>query len=170
VAPTGKTIQTKRCDLVVPENRDRETLKQMLTDPAVRHYLGGALTGQDADRRADALIAEPAANRWSIRLRENGQCIGLIELGRHHDQEDIEISYQLLPSSWGTGLATETVSAVIAHAFNELDVERLVAETQAANNPSRRLLERCGMRKLRRLSRFGEEQIIYMVMKDDWSA
>ncbi|MEK1902127.1 MAG: GNAT family N-acetyltransferase [Rhizobium sp.] len=150
---------------MAPTMQDRETLKQLLTDHAVRQYLGGALSELAAERRADAPVFAPAENRWSVRLRESERCIGLVELDRHHDGEDIEISYQFLPSSWGTGLATEAVSAVIGYCFDKLRLERLVAETQSANLPSRRLLERCGMREFKKVSRFGEDQIIYAVAK-----
>jgi ribosomal-protein-alanine N-acetyltransferase len=166
VTSAGNILRTVRCDLTAPALQDRETLRQLLTDYAVRQYLGGALSEQDADRRADALALAPSENRWSVRLRENGQCIGLVELARHHDREDIEVSYQFLPTSWGTGLATEAVSAVIGYCFDELRLERLVAETQAANLPSRRLLERCGMREFKKVSRFGEDQIIYAATKN----
>lgn len=162
----GSVLRTIRCDLRTPVLQDWETLRQLLTDHAVRRYLGGALSEQEADRRASALVFAPAENCWSVRLHESGQCIGLIELNRHHDGEDIEISYQFLPSSWGTGLATETVSIVMSHCFDALGLERLVAETQAANLPSRRLLERCGMRELRQVLRFGEDQIIYAAVKN----
>lgn len=166
MSPAGKMLQTVRCDLVMPAAQDRDALRQMFNDLRVRRYLGGTLSEQDADARADALIAASTANRWSVRLRENGRSIGLIELDRHHDREYTELSYQFLPSSWGTGLATEVVLAVVRHCFTELGLERLVAETQAANLPSRRLLERCGMYEFRQVSRFGEDQIIYMTTKN----
>jgi ribosomal-protein-alanine N-acetyltransferase len=60
-------------------------------------------------------------------------------------------------------LASEAVSAVLAHAFTELGYERLVSETQAANQPSRRLLERVGMRPARDVQRFGAAQMIYAI-------
>ena len=41
------------------------------------------------------------------------------------------------------------------------DYHRIVAETQAANLPSRRLLERLGMQLTGSAVRYGEEQAIY---------
>jgi [ribosomal protein S5]-alanine N-acetyltransferase len=92
-------LRTVRCDLAAPTGQDHEALRRLFTDQAVRRYLVGPLSGQEADARADALILTPSENRWSVRLRESEQCIGLVSLDRHHEGEDIEISYQFLPST-----------------------------------------------------------------------
>src|SRR5271155_4428918 len=44
-------------------------------------------------------------------------------------------------SFWGQGLARETVGALIGYASSVLGLPKLLAETQAANLRSRRLLE-----------------------------
>ncbi len=45
---------------------------------------------------------------------------------------------------WGQGYAREAMEAVIAHAFGELNLERLWARFHAGNDSSKRLLERLG--------------------------
>jgi ribosomal-protein-alanine N-acetyltransferase len=84
----------------------------------------------------------------------------MIFLGRHLDGEDMEVSYQFLPESWGKGLANETVGAIVDFARDSLHVLRIIAETQTANVRSKALLERLGMRPIRSLKRFGEEQVV----------
>ncbi len=71
------------------------------------------------------------------------------------------MSYELLPEYWGKGYATEAVEAALGYAFVDLGLERVVAETQAANERSCRLLERLGMKAERKLERFGAKQVIY---------
>jgi ribosomal-protein-alanine N-acetyltransferase len=47
----------------------------------------------------------------------------------------------------------------------DLALPRVLAETQAANHRSRRLLERLGMTATRTAVRFGARQIIYELMQ-----
>ena len=72
-----------------------------------------------------------------------------------------------MPAAWGAGIGSEAVRAVIDHAFGALGYARLIAETQAANQPSRRLLERLGMRWEREVTRFGAAQAIYMIERSE---
>ncbi len=92
----------------------------------------------------------------------------MISLDPHHDGEATEISFQILPEFWGEGFGTEAVRTVIRHAFDEKGLDRLLAETQAANTASRRLLTRLGMEEAGRVMRFGAEQIIYSLEKKDF--
>jgi RimJ/RimL family protein N-acetyltransferase len=50
---------------------------------------------------------------------------------------------------WGQGLATEGSAALLAKAFGELGIDRVVAEMMAANQASRRVMEKCGMTLVR---------------------
>ena len=88
--------------------------------------------------------------------------LGVVLLDRHHDLEDIEVSYLFLPEHWGRGYASAAVRQVLAHAFGTIGLCRVVAETQSANAASVRLLERLGFRLLRKVVRFGAEQSIYL--------
>ena len=55
-----------------------------------------------------------------VKEKRTKDIIGLVTLKRHHDQEDMEISYQLLPRWWGTGYATEVIQVIIQYAFDRL--------------------------------------------------
>jgi RimJ/RimL family protein N-acetyltransferase len=60
-----------------------------------------------------------------------------------------ELGYRLYPACWGRGLATEGVRALIALAFGRLHLDRVVATTMAGNTGSWRVLEKCGLRRVR---------------------
>lgn len=100
---------------------------------------------------------------WSVCEKQTGDFIGMISVDLHHDDNDLELSYQFLPDWWGRGYATEAVQAIIHFAFRELKISRLVAETQSANIPSCRLLQRVGMKFEKNVMRFGAEQAIYFI-------
>jgi ribosomal-protein-alanine N-acetyltransferase len=109
------------------------------------------------------MLLEPDSTErhWAIRLKSDGEFVGMVSLGVHHDGTDTEISYLLLPEWWGQGYAKEAVRAVVDLALGDLGLPRVVAETQTANVASCRLLESLGMRLERRVERFGAEQAIY---------
>lgn len=56
----------------------------------------------------------------------------------------VEIGYSIVPESRARGFATETVRALVAHAFSKPQVVRVAACTAAGNLASVRVLERCG--------------------------
>ena len=59
---------------------------------------------------------------------------------------EMSVGYAFARESQGQGYATEAVSALIEHAFGELHLKRIVADTSSSNVRSVRLMERVGMR------------------------
>ena len=57
-----------------------------------------------------------------------------------------ELGWTVNPSMGGQGFATEAVREALRLCFEDLHLYRVVAEAFAANEPSRRLAERVGMR------------------------
>ena len=158
-------LVTPRCVLQTPTGADTSAFVTLMTHPDVRRYLGGPASPERAAARAARLAEENDPTAWAVYLRHNPAtgCVGLVQITPHHDGSAVELSYELLPVVWGVGLASEAVRAVIAHAFGSLGLTRLLAETQAANRPSRVLLERVGMLYDREIERFGEVQAIYVL-------
>ena len=62
------------------------------------------------------------------------------------DAVEAELGYELAPSHWGHGYATEAARAMLKFAFQELRVHRVAAWCIADNTASARVLERLGMR------------------------
>jgi RimJ/RimL family protein N-acetyltransferase len=88
-----------------------------------------------------------------------------------------ELGYQLYPAFWGRGLATEGARALIESAFGRLHLDRVVATTMADNAASWRVLEKCGMRRVRTFyypdadlmpgAEHGD--FVYELTRDDWA-
>ncbi|MBG9733980.1 GNAT family N-acetyltransferase [Paenibacillus alvei] len=156
-------LETNRCILSTLDTEDYEGVKKLYVNEEVRKYLGGAWKEEEAIKGSfnRMLASQEGTSFWMIREKQTNACIGLISLDLHHDGESTEVSYELLPEWWGSGYATETVTTVIGHAFHVLGLPEVVAETQAANKASRRLLERVGMSFRSTVQRFGEPQTIY---------
>ena len=137
----------------------------LYVDEEVRRFLGGPADEDEVRTSFLTLIEREASGSalryWVIRLKD-GSFVGTVSLGAHHNSDDTEISYQLLPLWWGRGYAGEAVGAAVEYALSELRLPRVVAETQRANLASCRLLERLGMRPERTVERFGAAQAIYV--------
>ncbi|HEX8982432.1 MAG TPA: GNAT family N-acetyltransferase [Ktedonobacterales bacterium] len=62
---------------------------------------------------------------------------------------EIELGYRLQRVAWGKGYATEGARALIRRGFTDLGVQRVMATTYQDNLPSRRVMERAGLRFVR---------------------
>lgn len=157
-------FETKRCSLTLVQEEDRQDVAQLFVNPEVRTYLGGVRDRDTVKSILDEMLApEDDSCNWVVREKETQEFIGLMTLDLHHEGVDQELSYQFLPEWWGQGYATEAAAVIIDYALKELQLPALVAETQSANTPSCRLLEKLGMKLERKVSRFGAEQSIYAI-------
>jgi RimJ/RimL family protein N-acetyltransferase len=89
-----------------------------------------------------------------------------------------ELGYRLDPAFWGRGLATEGARALIGSAFGHLHLDRVVATTMADNIGSWRVLEKCGMRRVRTFYYPDAEMMpgaehgdfVYELTSSDWTS
>ena len=141
---------------------DHDGVVELMTDPEARRYLGGPKSPAQAQESFGRFLEQSARGEvWAIRRPEDAPLLGMVFLDRHHDGTDQELSIMVRPAHWRRGYGAAAVIQLIDHAANSMGLTRLVAETQAANTPCRRLLEAVGMRLEREIIRFGEPQVIY---------
>lgn len=154
---------TTRC-LILDEvqESDFDLFFQLQTDVRDREFLGGPVDASHVKTKFESIL-KPAENatHWAVRDSDSN-FVGLISLDEHHDKQELEMSYQLLPLYWGKGIALEALAAVLAHLKNNLQLKRIIAETQHKNLRSRNLLAKLNMQPLKMLERFGEQQIVYV--------
>lgn len=82
---------------------------------------------------------------WSVCLKGTGHAIGtcdLSEIDHHHARAEVGFAFHR--SYWGNGYALEAMTAILDHAFGQMELERLGARLHAGNHACRRLLERLG--------------------------
>jgi RimJ/RimL family protein N-acetyltransferase len=88
-----------------------------------------------------------------------------------------ELGYRLYPAFWGRGLATEGTRALIRLAFEHLDVDRVVATMMADNIGSWRVMEKCGLRRIKAfcypgahlMPGGGHGDFVYELTRGDWT-
>jgi len=145
--------ETQRMVSAVPDASQMDDLRALCADPAVMRYVGDGRPWDDDKIRAFVERSGRYARDlgccfWSWFLRDTGEFVGsggLVPIGRVGPE--LEVGYRLLPARHGLGLATEIARASLAFAFDHLAQERVLALTHPDNTPSRRVLERVGMRE-----------------------
>lgn len=157
----AEIIETRRCLLNLTKEADRDEIFALYDSTEVRKYLGGPVDRQSFNTSFDHLLHDKNSSTWTIRLKENSAFVGTISIGLHHDGVDHELSCQLVPEFWGQGLAQEVTTTILGYVAQTIQFPSIIAETQAANVASRKLLEKLDMVLDRALIRFGEEQVIY---------
>jgi RimJ/RimL family protein N-acetyltransferase len=95
---------------------------------------------------------------WKLVLRETGALVGLCGLNRCLDGDD-DVGWWIARELWGRGLATEAARAALADAFGRLGLRRIVATTRSANVAAVRVMEKVGMRLLKRVP--AEDLVLY---------
>jgi [ribosomal protein S5]-alanine N-acetyltransferase len=138
---TTEIIRSERLTLRCPIDDDRVAIVRILTDRAVREFLGGPVSGSVVARFEALPIGEQEGLFVAV-LTETGQTIGTFAI--EDERADRELSYQLLPEFWGFGFALEACSALLGWFWQTTELESTIAVTHSLNTRSKTLLQRLG--------------------------
>ncbi|HEX7311281.1 MAG TPA: GNAT family N-acetyltransferase [Gaiellaceae bacterium] len=81
---------------------------------------------------------------WGVWERSSGELVGDCSLHFDKGFGEWELSYGFRRDRWGRGYATEAARACVRHGFDELGLEKIVADVEPARLQSMRVLEKCG--------------------------
>ncbi|MEI2718800.1 MAG: GNAT family N-acetyltransferase [Gemmatimonadales bacterium] len=97
------------------------------------------------DQRTDRQLRRRTAtgSTWSC-CAKRGAPIGMCGLIKRVTLESPDIGYAFVPEAWGVGYALEAASAILQSAWRDFAVPRVLAITNAENDPSQRLLLKLG--------------------------
>ena len=113
---------------------------------SVRKY--GVLTPAQTRTQVGVMVAHWQTYQfgmYAVHERASSDFAGECGLRCAEDGSEVELSYGLLPRFRGRGHATEASRAVLAHAFQLLDLDHVVALSRGDNHGSHRVLEKLGM-------------------------
>ena len=86
---------------------------------------------------------------WGVELKEEGGLMGLVELLRFDERANTcSFVYMLGCNYWNQGYGTEMLKAVFRFAFEELEVERIIADHMSKNVASGRVMQKAGMKHI----------------------
>lgn len=160
-----RTLETERLSIRAFVLEDGETYPRLM-DAAFGTKARGT---PDAKRvfefqvAADAgldLLHQPPYGDRAIVLRQSREIVGsvgfapaLAPFGRlpsfepsRHFTPEVGLFWALFPDQQGHGYATEAAAAMVAYAFAELRLRRIIATTEHDNTRSMNVMRRLGMR------------------------
>lgn len=164
-------IRTPRLALRPFTRDDLDAVHTYVSDPDVVRFLYWEVT---TDRAAARKMLDAKIGNWSLTdagqslvlavdLLDDGPLVGEVVLkwlSREHRQG--EIGFVVTPAHQGHGYAAEAATAMLALAFDELGLHRVIGRCDPRNTPSATVLERLGMR---REAHFVQNEIF----KGEWS-
>ena len=146
------SIKTQRLLLRQWDDLDLPSLTTMNQDPKVMEFIGPVI-GETESRamieRARRSWQEHGYGRFAVENFDTGELIGFVGLAQckfeSHFTPAVEIGWRQAHRFWGLGYATEGAEAVMAWAFDNCELKEVVSFTSAANQRSRRVMEKIGM-------------------------
>ncbi|HAP38702.1 MAG TPA: GNAT family N-acetyltransferase [Nitrospira sp.] len=132
---------------------DLEPFAAMNADSEVMRYYPAPWPREQSDafaQRVKQLVNERGWGFWAVEERTSGHFIGFV--GLHTPSPElpfspcVEVGWRLAKPYWGLGYATEAAQSAIAFGFQQLHLIELVSFTAVANQKSRAVMERLGMR------------------------
>jgi RimJ/RimL family protein N-acetyltransferase len=152
--PMDVFLETDRLILRRFTDGDASSLVELDSDPEVTRFITGGVPEFDGEM-LHAWIRQyeswPAYGTFAAVERSSRRFLGWFHLRPKagHDDEP-GLGYRLRRDAWGKGYATEGSRALIDRAFTDLGASRVYAETMAINTASRRVMEKAGMRLIRK--------------------
>lgn len=171
-------LHTKQLTLSPCEPQDRAHFIALESDPGVMRFLNGGHAVGKEESDPDATFLMPRGTEphiWTVRRTATGAFVGWICLWPENAAL-AELGYRLRRAEWGQGFASEGATALVGWGFESAGYETIVASTMAVNHPSRRVMEKLGMRHVRTVEVTGPEffpgceqgEVWYELHRSDW--
>lgn len=145
-----KTLVTKRLILRGLTPDDLEAFHAYAKKPHIGPMAGWAPHESYAKTYDILKLMIKEDETWAITLKPVDQMIGTITLHARTFDNAInnqkELGYVIDEPYWGLGLMTEAVCAVLAYAFNTLELDKVLCGHAETNFGSKRVIEKTGFR------------------------
>lgn len=147
----GATLETESLLLLPLASRHLSQTLSIWTQPEVRRHLwGDKVIGEERAAlevaRSQDSFRGSGFGHWVVRRREKRRVIGSCGLLRVPHTEQLEIIYCIDRALRNQGYGTQAARAVLAYAFDELQVPLVHGRCARDNVASLRVLEKIGMR------------------------
>lgn len=148
-------LETARLYLRQWKNEDYGPFARLNADPEVMEFFPSTLSRADSDALADrcrSFLADRGWGLWALELKTTKEFMGFTGLSipgftlPGFGADWVEVGWRLARPFWGLGLAGEAAQAALCFAFDQLALPETVSFTSVANNRSRKLMERLGLK------------------------
>ena len=169
-------LTTDRLTLREMTDADLDDIAALLGDEEVMRYYPRSKTREEAQRWIAwnrRLYTEHGFGLWVMSLTASGEFVGECGLTVQivDGVEEVEVGYHVSPGHQGRGYATEAAAACRDAARDTFGISHLIAVINPANEPSRTVAERIGLRPEKHAQMYGEDRLIYgAALLDDSTA
>jgi len=145
-------VVTERLILRPWELRDIDPFAALNAHPEVMRYFPATFTREETAAFVErvAALEDQGLGFQPVEERATGDLVGIVGMApvkpEFPSAPATEIGWRLARHHWSKGYASEAARAWLAHGFGALGLEEIVAFTFTGNAPSRRVMERLGMR------------------------
>jgi RimJ/RimL family protein N-acetyltransferase len=124
-------------------------------DPAVMRYIGFGRPMTESEALASSDRHEQHWRKfgfglWAAIERETGDCLGFVgichPLWCESFKNEVEVGWRLRQSAWGKGYATEGAQEALTVAFEDLQLEEVLAFVHPDNDRSIGVTKKLGMK------------------------
>jgi ribosomal-protein-alanine N-acetyltransferase len=170
-------IETERLILRELLFSDLEGMFELESNPNVHVFVGKKPVKTEEEtleriKNVQQQYEDFGTGRWAVILKETNEFLGWSgikfitnEINNHKDF--YEIGYRFIERHWGKGYATESGKAFVEYAFKVMKVNALYAYADAANDNSRRILEKIGLSYVNSFDYEDELQVWYELKNPD---
>jgi len=156
---------------------DWQAVHAYTSDPATMHFLP---EGVMDEVQTKTFVMENSGDQpyhVPVVLKPDGQLIGHFTFHPWYSTRIYEIGWVIHPDYHGQGYATEAATSLLQHAFEHLNVHRIIATCQPENPASYRVMEKLGMQRegffrqgIERPDGTWWDEYFYAILADEWFA
>jgi [ribosomal protein S5]-alanine N-acetyltransferase len=166
------TLQTPRLHLRPFAETDLDEMSALMANADFMRFSLGVFSREQTAGFLEKVQARDRSglpSQFAVILRGDERLIGYCGffLQTVDDVEELEIGYRLDPSYWRRGLATEAARAVRDHAFDDLELSRVISLIHPDNIASRRVAEKNGMKPEKQTIFRGFPTIVFALNREE---
>jgi RimJ/RimL family protein N-acetyltransferase len=175
--PAMGEVETARLLLRRWQDDDLERLVALHSDPRVARFL--SVDGRPWPRERSVGAFEHFRRQWQVNGfgpwaaidKHTGRWLGQVGLNERPSwpgPHKVEVGWELHPSVWGQGLATEGGRAALRYGLEVVGLERIISAARADNVASRRVMEKCGLTFQGEFTHQGALVAWYAIDRAEW--
>ena len=159
---------------------DAAVLHSLLTAPEVVRFVSAPPSSVEAFERFIVKANRQRSGKYicyAVTLKGSDTAIGMFQIRETEPNfEAAEWGFALGSAFWGTGIFAESAQLILQFVFLTLGVHRLEARAAVRNGRGGRALQKMGavqegvLRKSFKCNGEYLDQVLYAIVKDDWSA
>lgn len=165
-------LETERLIMRPFIQEDAPHFYELNNDPEVVKYTGDAAFADVETARSFLQHYQQyklhGMGRFAVLDKATGDYLGWSGLKYMPETDEVDIGYRFFRHCWGKGYATESSRAFLQYGFEKLGLERIVARSMEENTASIRVIEKLGLRFVKKGASADHSWLMYAISCGEW--